>query len=1133
MKNLMKPVGDLYPHIKKLTLIMRLSVLLILIAVFSSTASVYSQAKKLTLKMENARLSEVFDAIEDQSEFYFFYNRDYFNDERIVSVDFENKLIDEILKELFKNEAVKYEIYDRNILLTIPEASLTTARREVMQQQRSVSGKVTDSGGQPLPGATVVVKGTTQGTVTDVDGNYSLTNIPEDATLVFSFVGMRTQEVAVGDQTTINVRMEQETIGLEEVVAVGYGVQKKENLVGSVTSVDGEQIESVRGTDVTNAISGQLPGAIVIQQSGEPGNNAAKILVRGRSTLGDNTDPLVVIDGIPDRSLNEIDPNDIESISLLKDASAAIYGTQAANGVILVTTKRGTSEKASLSYNFYQSFLTPTILPETASAAEYAQYISDYQDYEGQSRLYSDRDIELFKSGEDPWEHPQTNWMNDLVSDWTTSSRHNLSLNGGNEKMRYYVSFGYRNEEAFYEQESTNYNQYNLRINLDIPVTDWLETSVNYGGFLTQRKYPTTGTYYLIGWSTLVVPTQPSFWPTGEPGPDFEGGVNPVVNTSFDAGYDQRKNYKNQLTFKASVKPPFIDGLSVDAFYTYDINNQRRKIFKKPWTLYYPLWDTAERNSDGFITNMELEPRLRGLDSPELTESFYRNTKRMMNFSFNYSKDFDNHSFSVFGSFEQVDIDWEEFDAYRKYFISDVVQTLNAGGEADKDNSGYMDIYARQSLIGRINYNYKQKYLAEFIYRRDGSLKFPPSSRWGNFPGFLLGWRASEEDFWNENLPFINYFKLRASYGKMGMDPGAAFQYLNKYSLGSGVTIGTDKVVKTKISQDGVANPNITWEKQTTYNIGFDSQLLDNTFHLNTEFFYNKRSDILTPRNASVPDFTGLSLPDENIGIVNNRGFEIEAGYHKNFNTDFRFDITGNLSWNHNEIEFMDEPEKVVPWQALTGKPYGAHLVYNAIGIFKTEEDLSYPHWDGAKPGDVIFEDVSGDGEITSDDRILLEKTDAPELFYGIKFDLSYKRWDLSLLFQGQGTYYRAPISGNRGIGQNVYKWMATDYWTPENNNSDNARPFHRADQYWSYLSNANTYWYDNMAYCRLKNAVLNYSVPSHVINQLGLSNADVFVSGNNLFLLYSKHNKYDPEVGDPESYPAMRTISMGVKVIF
>jgi TonB-linked SusC/RagA family outer membrane protein len=1121
--------------IKHFLLIMRTTLILLFTCVFCSMAEVsYTQNARVTINKRNVTLKEVLNEIENQTDYLFIYSNEV-NTNKKVSVRAKEKAVSEVLSSLLEDKDINYSMEGNHIILSTIERVNTPEKETiaaVQQQKKTITGTVKDQNGEPIIGANIIEVGTTNGTVTDMDGNFTLSVAP-DANIRITYVGYIEQVINTEGRQNFSITLEEDVYTLQEVVAVGYGMQRKENLTGAVASISGEQIEAVPSTNVATALSGRLPGAIIIQGTGEPGLDDARILVRGRTTLGGNTAPLIVIDGIPDRSLYEIDPNDIESISILKDASAAIYGAQAANGVILVTTKSGSSRKL-VSYSFNQGFKTPTILPEVASAAEYAQYISDYQDYEGQARLYSDRDIELFKSGVDPWEHPNTDWMDDLVRQWANQSHHNLSLSGALKDATYYASFGYRNDEAMYEQESTNYKQYNLRLKLDIPATDWLKFGVSYGGFKTSKKFPTTGSYYLVGWATMALPTQPSFWPTGEPGPDFEGGVNPVVNTSFEAGYDKQDNFKNEITFSGSFTPKRVKGLSIDGFFTYDVNNGYRKFFKKPWTLYYADWDSAVRNSEGFITSMDLIPMKRGLESPELTETNSKSIREMLNISAKYDRDFGDHTFSIFGAFEQIDDSASGFDAFRRNYISDLVQTLSAGGEKDKTNSGWASIYARQSWIGRFNYDYKDKYLFEFIFRRDGSLKFPPESRWGNFPAVLFAWRASEEDFWKNNISVIDYFKLRTSFGQMGMDPGDPFQYINKYSLAPGMTFGVDKVVNTKIYQSIIANPNITWEKQSTFNVGFDSNILNRLFHLNAEFFYNKRTDILARRNASVPAFTGLALPLENIATVDNRGLEIDAGYHKKVNTDFSIDVNGNFSWNRNKVVFMDEPEKPVPWQVQTGHPYGTHLVYNAIGIFKTQEEVdNYPHWPGAKPGDVIFEDVSGDGKITSDDRILLDKTDAPEIFYGIGVDLNYKNWTLSLLGQGQGTYYKMAIEGNRGIGQNVFKWMATDYWTPENNTSDKARPFHRADQYWSYLSNPSTYWYDNMAYFRLKNIMLGYNLPNEITHKIGLSNVNLYLSAYNPFLLYSAQRNYDPEVGNPQTYPAMKTFSFGAKIDF
>lgn len=1127
--------------LKKMLRIMRMTLFLVLVFASQVFANdLYSQQTKLNLNMSNTSVGNVLDEIENQSEFYFLFNQNLIDMDRTVSVSVKNKNIKEVLDVVFAGTDVRYVISDRQIVLNRDDKPDFFG----VSQVRRVSGRVAEHNGQPLPGVTVVVKGTTVGTITDDNGEYVLDVPAGSDQLVFSFIGMRSVEEPINDRMTVNVTMEADVVGLEEVIAIGYASQKKANIVGSVTSVSGDKIASIPAPDISNAISGRMPGSVIIQQSGEPGQNDARILVRGRASLGDPDDaardealsaPLVVVDGVPGRSLNEIDPVDIESISVLKDASAAIYGAQAANGVILVTTKRGQTGKPTLNYQFYQGFMAPTILPEVTNAGDYATMLSEYQDYEGKPRSFSDEDIALFYSGRDPWEHPNSDWVGDLVADWTTTSKHNVSLDGGSNGMYYYVSLGYKNEEAIYEQESTRYKQYNLRAKLELPVTDWLKASIDYAGFLNNKLYPTKGAGDIYGQSTRLVPTQWSFWPTGEPGPDIEYGDNPVVTSTLEGGTDDQKSYINQTTFGVTITPPFVKGLTLNGMFTYDVTNWYRKRFRKPWTLYFPKWDTAVRDSDGFITDMELTPTLRGYSAPELAEDYDRSVRKLGTVSFNYARDFGDHSFNLFGAYEQVEQNGNYFGAFRKYYISEVVKTLDAGADADQDNWGSMDIYARKSFIGRLNYNFQGKYLLEAIIRRDGSLKFPPDSRWGNFPGLLVGWRASEENFWKANLAFINYFKLRASYGKMGMDPGDPFQFMNKYILASGLTMGTGKVVETVVQQQGVANPFITWEKQTTYNLGFESQLVDNMFSLNADVFYSKRSDILASRDASVPGFTGLALPDENIAEVDNRGFEIEAGYHKTINSDFRFDLGGNIAYNHNEVVFMDEPERAQPWQQRTGHPYGARLLYNAIGIFADQAAVdAYPSWPGAKPGDVIFEDVSGDGQITSDDRILLDKTDAPEIFYGITLDVAYKNWTLSMLAQGQGTYYRMNIAdGRRGEAGNYFQWSFDNRWTPQNTNTDVARAYNRDDLYWAFDVNNSTYHFDNMAYCRLKNAVLTYHIPRRVFGNSGISRASVYFAGNNLFLIYAAQKNFDPEIGAPMTYPAVKTFAIGARVTF
>jgi TonB-linked SusC/RagA family outer membrane protein len=1096
--------------------------------------------------MKKVSLKEVFQTITDQSEFKFVYNNDVVNDNQKVSVTSEDARVEEILDEILPQYNLEYRVIDRQVIVFPAETGKPANTVSVgAQQQRTITGTVVDETGAPLPGVSVVVKGTTVGIVTDIDGNYSL-DVPANAeTLVFSFVGMKAQEVPIAGKTLINVTLAAEVTDLDEVVVVGYGVQKRANVVGAVTSIDGEKLQSIPAVNVSNAISGRLPGSVVIQQTGEPGQMTPRILVRGRSTLGgdvgtytSNTAPLVVIDGVPGRSMDEIDPNDVASLSILKDASAAIYGAAAANGVILIQTKSGEEGKPRLSYQFFQGFMTPTLIPDVTNAAEYAEMLSEYQIAQGKARRYSDEDIELFRNGKDPWEHPNTDWYGDLIEKWTNTSRHNVTLDGGANGMKYYVSFGYKTDDAIYKASSTKYKQYNVRTKLEMPINEWLKTGVELAGFLNNKLYPYKSADAIVGQSTRLVPTNWSYWPTSEgryPGPDIEYGDNPVETSTFSAGVNDQKTYRLLSTFNATITVPFIKGLSFTGSYSYDLTNYYNKAFYKPWVLYYPNWDQATRGSDGFITSMPLTPTLRGLSTPENSERYDRTVNQTAMINANYVKSFGDHNISLFGGYEQYQSDWNYFRGYRKYYISDVIQTMNAGNAKDQTLEGDASIYARKSWIGRATYDYKGKYLAEVVFRADGSLKFPETKRWGYFPGILLGWRASEEGFWKDNLSFFNYFKLRGSFGMMGMDPGSAFQFMDKYNFSTGMVFGSTSSIQTAVGPPAVANPNITWETQTTYNLGFDSKFAKDLFHLNAEFFYNRREDILATKDASVPAFTGLSLPQENIGIVDNRGFEIDGGIHKAINKDLFVNLSANFSYNKNEIVFQDEPERAVPWQRYTGHPYGARLMYDAIGIFKDQAQVdATPHVSGAKPGDVIFRDVSGDGEITNDDRILIDEIDFPTTFYGINFDASWKNFTLTVLLQGQGKMYkRSQYDNRRGEAGNYYQWQYDNRWTPTNTETNIARAYNRDDLYWSIDVRESTYWWDNTAYLRLKNLVVNYSIPAEYYSKVGISKASIFVSGNNLALLYSATKKFDPEANGAGVYPLMRTIAVGANITF
>jgi len=1007
-------------------------------------------------------------------------------------------------------------------------------------QAKTVTGTVTDGNGLPLPGVNVIEKGTNNGTQTDFDGNYSIDVSSNDAVLVFSFVGMSPFEQIVGAENDIDVGMEQDAAALQEIVVVGYGTQKMENVIGSVSTVSSEEINQAPVSNLSNALAGRLPGAIIQQRSGEPGNNAADITIRGNATLG-NSSPLIVVDGIPGRDLNSINPNDVESITVLKDAAAAIYGARAANGVILVTTKRGKEGvPATFNYGFNQGFLTPTMLPEMADAPTYAQMIRENQSYRGvdeSNMSFSVEDIEKYQSGEFPWTHPNTDWYEAALAENSTTQSHNLSVSGGTESVTYYGSLGKEFADGIYRNSATSYDRYNLNTSIGVQVNDYFSFGLDVNGSQENRMYATRSTEDIFSSLIRSYPTSVAVFPNGLPGPDIEYGDNPVVTPSFETGFDDDRRYRINNKFSAAFKVPGIEGLSLSSYYAYDLFFQQRKFFQKPWVLYdldeaayLAAGNTGREDGSEFLLGSS-----KGISEPHLTDSFGATTTSNFNFSVNYDKTFnDVHNFSTFVAYENSEFKAQGIEAFRRFFISDALPYLFAGGDDQKDNTGWVEIDARENYFGRLSYDYKETYLFSFTFRRDGSLRFSEESgRWGNFPAVLAGWRVSNEDFWQDNLGFINFFKLKASWGQLGNDFVDPFQYLTGYSFGQGGVFGGNRGYKNSLFQSVTPNPLITWEVANMYNAGFESRFFNRKVNFDANFFYQRRSDILVRRSASVPTFTGISLPDENFGIVDSKGFEIVLGYNDQL-ADFSYGINGNLAFARNEVIEFDEPARNVPWQVRTGHPQGAALLYQSAGIFKDEAHVnSLPHVSGARPGDIIIADFDGDGEITNDDRILFDETADPEITFGVSVNLKYKNWGISGLVQGVGSAMRGLYNDDRqGTGGNYFQYDAEGRWTPDNTDATKPRAFERLEEYWRG-SHITDYSYTNTAYARMKNAQISYSIPENLNSKIGLKTAQIYASGQNLFFLWNKGRMFDPEVGSDTSYPLMRVLSLGARVSF
>lgn len=1017
------------------------------------------------------------------------------------------------------------------------------------QTTRVIRGQVTDSKGQPLAGANIVIKGKTTGTVSDQSGNFSI-SVDDNSVLVVSYIGSASKEVRAKGLTSINVQLEAEDKTLNDVVVVGYGTQKKVNVIGSVVTVSSKDITAAPVSSISNAISGRMPGAIIQQSNGEPGKDAATIVIRGTATLGNN-EPLVVVDGIQGRDMNSINGNDVESISILKDASAAIYGARSANGVILVTTKRGrNTSPLTVNYNFYQGFLHPTELPKMADAASYASMIREVETYNGVDpslMTYSPDDIEKYKSGKYPWTHPNTNWIDASFKKISQTVSHHVSLNGGNEAVNYYVSFGNQQDYGIFKNSATSFQRYSIKATIDAKINEYLTLGLDLNGAQENRKYPSTTAGFNLDGAIKSLPTSPAYYPNGLPGPDIAYGQNPVVTVTNQTGFDDSTNYRLYSTFNANLKIPWVKGLSLSSYYAYDINTGNRKWFQKPWTLYsldVPAYlaagNTGVEDGSAFLTGTlkgpTTDPALRNYSNDYKTKTF--------NLKLDYTNSFrGGHNISAFVALETSEFSGKGFDAYRRHFISDQLPYLTFGGDADKDNSEFVTIDSRVNYFGRLSYNFKETYLFQFSLRRDGSIRFPEHSRWGNFPGVLAGWRISNENFWKNNIRFIDYFKLKASWAQMGNDFAVPFQYLSSYGASTGYVLGTTRDYYSGITLSVAPNPDITWEVANIYNVGFESLWFGNKFSLSADFFYQRRNHILVHRNASVPDFTGLLLPDENFGVVDNKGFEIVAGYNDRINKDLSYSVTGNFAFVRNKVIFIDEAEKTVPWQVYTGKPQAAELVYHALGIYKSQDEVDRtPHVDGAAPGDIIIKDVNGDGQINSDDQILNTKTVNPEITFGLSFNLAYKNFSLNGLIQGAENVSRRVLVELQGYAGNYFAYDAEGRWTPDNPNASKPRAFDRNNLYWrsGYVTD---YSYQKGGYARMKNIQLVYTFPENLYSKVKLKGAQLYISGQNLFLIYNRNKYLDPEVGGIRTvtsmapnngvynYPLMKTFAIGARI--
>jgi TonB-linked SusC/RagA family outer membrane protein len=1104
--------------------IMKLTTLLLFVMFFQVSAGVFSQNNgRLNLKAEKESVSNILKLIEDQTEFRFLYNSSNINVNRKTDIDCKSKNIEEVLGMLFEGTNVKFRSFKSNYVLYTEDG----ASNEIIQQQKSISGKVTDSSGASLPGVSVIIKGTTSGVITDMDGKYTITKVPDTGILQFSFVGMKTIEVPAGGKSTINVTLAEEAIGLDEVVAVGYGTQRRVTIAGSVATVENKSIVNIPVTNTANTLAGKLPGLIAVQRGGQPGADKSEISIRGFGNA------LIIVDGV-EQPFDQIDPSEIESFSVLKDASASIYGARAGNGVILVTTKRGKAEKSKINFSTNYGFQAPTRFPKLADAVLYSTLRNEAylnaNPGDIANQPFTAEAISKYKSGTDP-NYPNTDWYNEAFKKWSPIAQYNLNSSGGTDKIKYFLSMGYMDQGGLAKSNAFEFKRYNVRSNIDAVIANNLTISLDLSGRIEDQRAPAGRLMDLMEKVFGAKPTSPASFPDPTKA-SAGGGGNPVAvaDPNFSGkNRNYNKVFNGILTAKYTI--PYINGLSAKARFSYLTNDQTNKL----WNTGYPTY-----NYD-YSTKEYSQVSQAGKNT--LTQELYRNNNITSQISLNYENTFGKSSVKGLLLAEYIDINSDNMRAYREGFLSTVVDQLYAGSLDGMSNNGSAYEDGRISYVGRVNYEYSQKYLLEATFRYDASARFLPEKRWGLFPGFMAGWRISEEEFM-KSARFVDNLKLRYSYGEAGNDNTSQYGFLTGYNYGGTYALGETSAMYQGIISKGLPNPNITWENTSTNNIGLDASLWQGKLSVELDVFKRKVTGVMATRLGSLPSTFGATLPDENINSYDNRGFELRLG-HKNKIGEFNYSVEGNTSWTRGKWIHFEEPvfvdEESRARLQKSGQWMNRFFGYEALGYFNSQEDID--NWPvnqdlnavknkTIKPGDIKYLDYNKDGKLDDKDKHVIGRGFTPEVMFGLSLTASYKGFDMSMLWQGAtnfNTYFEKEAQVSFYNGENILASFE-NHWTPENLNAKYPRL-----TYGSVANNIHTssFWLQDATYIRLKNLQLGYTLPKQWITKANIDNVRIFLSGYNL-LTFDNVTPFDPEAqGSAWYYPQQKSFSAGLTLTF
>jgi len=1106
----------------------------LLVVIFAQVilSGVYAQTTNITIQKRNVTVKEVLTLIEKSSQLVFFYTDRDINLNRKVSIDVKNQPVTKVLDELFKNSLNEFKLDGKQVYIS---KKLKQVEEKVKPASKiiKISGIITDEKNQSVIGATVMLNGTGKGTVTDVKGRFTI-ETPEDGQLKISYIGYESKLVDINGNSNLNISIAQSLRSLDEVVVVGYGAQRKETVVGAISTVKASDIIQTPVANISNALNGRLPGLIAMQRQGEPGRDDAEIYIRGKSTLeGSAATPLILVDGV-ERSFAELDANEIETISILKDASAtAVYGVRGANGVILVTTKRGVEGPAKIQFSSQIGFQNPTRKPtfrDGILTAELFQeaYYNDNKNADGSGKLfYSNNQLAAIHRSvlgtatpDEKLLYPNNSWYNELTRSNIPQQQYNLNVSGGNKAIKYFISGGYLSQGGAFKDLTSqyyvgqkNYNsnytfdRYNFRSNVDVNVTKDFTATLNLAGRLEKINSPNVSTEalysYLYGMNSL-------FSPIAYPGIGFAE----LPNSDNPAALLTQNGFQNQT--KSNIESSIILKYNLD-FITKGLKARANVSFDSQFSytaVYWEGYDTYKRdwsNTDQAV----YQQAKKGTALAYISGNYWNTNKQYDEFGLDYNRTFGKHNVTGLVLYNQQE--------YR---------------------NGANTPYVYQGLVGRTTYSYDKKYLGEVNIGYNGSENFAPGKRFGFFPAVSLGWVISEEKFL-KSLDFISFLKVRGSYGEVGNDKlyvnGAEqrFLYYNDYTQSGGYVFGSNYLSWDGIREGRIGNNDVTWERAKKSNIGVEANFFNSKLGLVMDLFNEDRSNILISQANTVPKTGGAQLPAANKGVTNNHGFEIELT-HRSKIGEFNYFVKGNYTFARNKIISIDEPTSIAPWQRQEGRPIGQPIMYECIGLFKSAADIASSPSQAAIGvpivGDRKYKDYNGDGVINTLDQFAQGYSNIPEISYGFSFGGSIKGFDFSVLLQGVDhvslTFWKG--QNNNDIG----RW--NPFLTAEQNANATYPTLHSNSGSGGAINNSVTSFgpvgnvYDG-AYLKLKNVEVGYSLPKSWVKSIGISSARVYTNGVNLAILMDHLMFFDPESGSGAGtfYPQMRVINFGFNITF